>query len=173
MAVAALSACSPGTSGANSPAPSTAAPSGADSSTPSQPTPAPTGSGSATTTSEAAVTSIRITIDGRTIDADLADNPTARDLARQLPLTLTFSDYGGQEKTAELPRELTMDGAAPGGDDPETNDIGYYAPNNVLVLYYSDVDRYPGIVRLGTMDADDMAFIRGRSDAFEAQISAG
>jgi hypothetical protein len=36
------------------------------------------------------VTTIRITVGGRTLTAQLADNPTARDLAGQMPLTLRF-----------------------------------------------------------------------------------
>jgi cyclophilin-like protein len=55
-------------------------------------------------TQEADVTTIRITIDDRPITAQLADNPTAQDLAGQLPLTLTFRDLNRVEKIAELPR---------------------------------------------------------------------
>ena len=73
------------------------------------------------------MTTIRITVADQTITADLADNPTARDLAEQLPLTLSFRDFNRVEKIAELPRPLTMEGV-PAGDDPEINDIGYYAP---------------------------------------------
>ena len=73
------------------------------------------------------VTTIRITVADQTITAQLADNPTAQDLAAQLPLTLTISDFNRVEKVAELPRPLTMDGV-PAGDDPDINDIGYYAP---------------------------------------------
>src|SRR5918998_4321940 len=43
-------------------------------------------------TEESDVTPIRITVDGRPITAQLADNPTAQDLAGQLPVTLTFRD---------------------------------------------------------------------------------
>jgi hypothetical protein len=79
------------------------------------------------TIKEAAVTDIRIIVDDQTFTAQLADNPTARDLVDQLPLTLRFRDFNRVEKIAELPRPLTMDGV-PAGDDPELNDIGYYLP---------------------------------------------
>src|SRR4051812_4523887 len=49
---------------------------------------------------EADVTAVRITVADRTITARLADNPTARDLAGALPLTLTFRDFNGVEKVA-------------------------------------------------------------------------
>jgi hypothetical protein len=49
-----------------------------------------------------------------------------------------------------------MDGV-PAGDDPEINDIGYYAPSGDLVLYCGDVGYWNGIVRIGRLDAADMA----------------
>jgi hypothetical protein len=56
------------------------------------------------TSEEPAVTAIRITINDQIITAQLADNPTARDLVDQLPLTLRFRDFNRVEKIAELPR---------------------------------------------------------------------
>ena len=74
------------------------------------------------------MTTIRITVDDQVITAQLADNPTAQDLAAQLPLTLNIRDFNRLEKVAKLPRPLTMEGV-PAGDDPEINDLGYYAPS--------------------------------------------
>ncbi|HEY6648008.1 MAG TPA: cyclophilin-like fold protein, partial [Mycobacterium sp.] len=120
-------------------------------------------------TEESNVTTIRITADNRPIDAHLTDNPTAQDLADQLPLTLTFRDFNGVEKIAELPGSLTMDGV-PEGDDPEIADIGYYAPSNNLVLYYGDVGYWKGIVRIGRFNSDDVDFIKGQSDGFQITV---
>src|SRR5215211_4454157 len=50
-------------------------------------------------------TPIRITFGDTVLTARLHDNATARDLAAQLPLTLTFLDHNNVEKTAPLPRE--------------------------------------------------------------------
>jgi hypothetical protein len=121
---------------------------------------------------EADVTTIRITIDDRPITAQLANNPTAQDLADQLPLTLTFRDLNRVEKVAELPRPLTTDGV-PEGDDPDIADIGYYAPSNNLVLYYGDVGHWNGIVRIGRFNTDDLDFIRGQPDGFQVTIEQG
>ncbi len=86
--------------------------------------------------------------------ARLHDNATARDLAAQLPLTLTFRDHNNVEKTAPLPRELSLDGA-PEGHDPAAGDIGYWAPDGNLVLYYDDdAPFWNGIVRIGEFDDD-------------------
>ena len=43
---------------------------------------------------------------------------------------MPFTDYAGQEKTAPLPRPLTMTGM-PAGDHAEPLDIGFYAPGGV------------------------------------------
>jgi hypothetical protein len=50
-----------------------------------------------------------------------------------LPLTLTFRGHNNVEKTAPLPRELSLDGA-PEGHDPAAGDIGYWAPDGDLVF---------------------------------------
>jgi hypothetical protein len=113
-------------------------------------------------------TPIRIRIGEAVLDGRLWDNPTAQDLIAQLPLTLEFRDFNGVEKIARLPRELTMDGV-PEGDDPEPQDIGYYAPSGDLVFYYEDVGYWVGIVRLGVFDSD-MNVIRNQTGHFTATV---
>jgi hypothetical protein len=98
-------------------------------------------------------TPIRITVGTTVLTGRLHDNPTARDLLTQLPLTLAFRDLNGVEKIARLLRALTMKGV-PAGDDPEIRDIGYYAPTRNLVLYYGDVGYWNGIVRIGRYDGN-------------------
>ena len=99
-------------------------------------------------------TPIRITFGHTDLDARLLDTPTARDLAAQLPVTLRFRDHNNAEKTAPLPRELSLDDA-PDGHDPVAGDIGYYAPGGDFVLYYDDDAPYfDGIVRIGEFDGD-------------------
>jgi hypothetical protein len=117
----------------------------------------------------AGATGVTITIGKETYAATLADNPTARDLAAQLPLTLTFKDYNSVEKVATLPRPLTTQGV-PKGADPDIKDIGYYSPSNSLVLYYGDVGYWDGIVRIGTV-AEGMSSIARQPDGFTATIA--
>ena len=107
---------------------------------------------------------IRITVGETELTARLDDNATARDLAAQLPLTLTFRDHNNVEKTAPLPRELSLDGA-PEGHDPAAGDIGYWAPDADLVFYYdSDAPYFNGIVRIGEIDGDIDALERQNDD---------
>jgi hypothetical protein len=109
-------------------------------------------------------TPIRITFGDTELIARLDNNATARDLAAQLPLTLTFRDHNSVEKTAPLPRELSLDGA-PEGHDPAAGDIGYWAPDGDLVFYYdSDAPFFNGIVRIGEFDGEIDAIERQSED---------
>jgi hypothetical protein len=113
-------------------------------------------------------TPITITIGDTVLDGRLWNNPTANDLIAQLPLTLDFRDFNDVEKIARLPQALMMNGV-PEGDNPEPQDIGYYAPTGDLVFYYDDVGYFDGIVRLGTFDSD-MEPIRRQTSGFTATI---
>ena len=115
-----------------------------------------------------AVTPIRVTVGGQVFSAELYDNPTARDLAEQLPLTITVDDLHGLEKTGRLPRALTTDGV-PAGSDPEINEIGYYAPGRNLVLYYGDVGYYTGIIRIGRFE-NSIAAIADQPDGVAVTV---
>ena len=114
-------------------------------------------------------TPIRITFGDTQLTGRLLDNATARDLAAQLPLTLTFRDHNNVEKTAPLPRKLSLDGA-PAGHDPAAGDIGYWAPDGDFVLYYDDAAPFwNGIVRIGELDGD-MAAVRRLPDGARVTI---
>ena len=113
-------------------------------------------------------TPIKITIADTVVTARLADNATARDLATQLPLMLTFKDFNEVEKVATLPRRLSMDGV-PAGADPDIGDIGYYAPAGALVFYYGDVGYWDGIVCIGRFDTT-MDLIEHQDDNFQVTI---
>jgi hypothetical protein len=114
-------------------------------------------------------TPIRITFGETELTGRLSDNATARDLAAALPLTLTFRDHNNVEKTAPLPRELSLDGA-PDGHDPAAGDIGYWAPDGDLVFYYdNDAPFFNGIVRIGEIDGD-LGALRRQSENFSVAI---
>jgi hypothetical protein len=113
-------------------------------------------------------TPIRVTIGDTVLTGRLWDNATARDLIAQLALTLTFRDFNGVEKLAQLPRKLSMDGV-PTGDDASPRDIGYYNPSGNLVFYYDDVGYFTGIVRLGQFDGS-MDAIMSQTGDFTARI---
>jgi hypothetical protein len=113
-------------------------------------------------------TRVRVRVGDRVFRAELYDNPTARDLADQLPLTITMDDLNRLEKTGPLPRALTTDGV-PAGSDPEVDEIGYYAPGRDLVLYYGDVGYYHGIIRIGRFQ-DSIDLIADEPDGVSVTV---
>ncbi|WP_055598681.1 cyclophilin-like fold protein [Streptomyces aureus] len=80
---------------------------------------------------------IRVTLDGRPVEATLNDSPAARDFAELLPLTLALTDFHGTERVAGLPRKLDTSGA-PDPTAAKIGDIAYYAPRGNLALFYQD-----------------------------------
>ena len=158
LAVAALSAC-----GDEEPERPASAP---DAGTHTSPR---TGASTARSEDAPDATHIRIAFGDTALTARLDGNATARDLAARLPLTLTFRDHNGVEKTAPLPNELSTEGA-PDAHDPVAGDLGYFAPGGDLVLYHDDdAPEFSGIVRIGRLEGDLEALAR-QGDEFEATV---
>lgn len=95
---------------------------------------------------------IRLEINGKRLFATLYDNPSARDFAAQLPLTLTLEDYAATEKIAYLPRRLNVTNA-PAGFTPTAGDITYYAPWGNLAIFHRDFSHSKGLISLGRLDS--------------------
>jgi hypothetical protein len=95
---------------------------------------------------------IRLTINGKSMKAQLIDSATARDFVSLLPMRLTLEDYASTEKISYLPRKLSTEGA-PVGSDPSVGDIAYYAPWGNLAIFYRDAGYARGLVRLGRIDS--------------------
>jgi hypothetical protein len=97
---------------------------------------------------------IRVTLDGRPVDATLNDGPAARDFAGLLPLTLDLEDFHQTERVADLPRRLTTSGT-PEPAAPKAGDLAYYAPWGNLALFYRDgPSASADLLILGHIDAD-------------------
>lgn len=126
------------------------------------------GSAAPLSTSPDATGQFRVVIGDTTLTGHLFDNATAKDFASQLPMTLTFSDLHGVEKGAPLPRKLSVDGM-PAGEDPQVGDLGYWAPDGNLVLYYGDVSYWTGIMRIGHFEGD-MGAVANQSNDFSATV---
>jgi hypothetical protein len=101
---------------------------------------------------EASSMKIRLTFDGKAVEATLLDNATARDLLSLLPMTLTLEDYNSTEKVGYPPRKLSTAGA-PAGVDPSVGDIAYYAPWGNLAIFYKDFGYSRGLIGLGRIDS--------------------
>jgi hypothetical protein len=125
-------------------------------------------SGSGGTNQQVKAMKIRIKFDGQTITARLADNPSAKDFASMLPLTVTLKDYASTEKITDLPRKLSTQGAPP-GHDPSIGDIAYYAPWGNIAIYYKDFSYSPGLISLAKIETGG-ELLKPSSDDIKAVI---
>ncbi|MDX3453323.1 cyclophilin-like fold protein [Streptomyces sp. ME02-8801-2C] len=95
-----------------------------------------------------------MTAGGAVLHATLDDNPTARDFAALLPLTLPMNDLFKREKYAHLPRSL-----AAGGEPRSSYEIGniaYWSPGPDIAIFYDQDGEFipaPGIIVLGEIDS--------------------
>lgn len=138
-----LAGCADPVGPASSPAASALA---APSPTPAQPAPSPAEPDAPTTVA------VRMTFPGGEAVLELLDNPTARDLIAQLPLTLVFEDFAGEEKIAYPPGPLSTQGA-PERYDPAPGDVTCYAPWGNLAIFYRDHGPSAGLIPLGRVAA--------------------
>lgn len=116
---------------------------------------------------------IRLTINGKAIEATLLDNATARAFLALLPMTLTLEDYASTEKISYLPRKLSTAGA-PAGFDPSIGDITYYAPWGNLAIFHKDFGYSEGLVHLGRVDSGVEALkLRGALRATIERVDEG
>ena len=93
---------------------------------------------------------IIITVNGTNLRATLLDNPSAKDFASMLPLSLKLENYGSNEKIGYLPRKLTTKGSGPFSNE-SIGDLAYYAPWGNFIFYYGPYHYSQGVIRLGNM----------------------
>jgi hypothetical protein len=93
---------------------------------------------------------VRFTFNHLIMTAVLYDNPSARDFFSMLPLDLTISDFGLNEKIAYLPRKLTEEDSGGFGHE-QPYDLCYYVPWGNLAMFYADY-KHPGLIRLGRFE---------------------
>jgi hypothetical protein len=87
---------------------------------------------------------VRVVFGKQSFTATLEDNASAREFAAMLPLELTISDFGGNEKIAELVR-----GPVP---DARAGDLCYYVPWGNLAFFHGSYESTGDLVRLGRLD---------------------
>lgn len=92
---------------------------------------------------------LNIAIGSATMTATLDDNPTARDLVAQLPVSLTLRDLGQAEKVSgALPKRLSEQGAR-ARDAGARGEIAYYAPWGNIAFYRGQGPNAAGVIKIG------------------------
>lgn len=95
---------------------------------------------------------VSVAFDGGEIMIKMDDNPTSRAFLNQLPLTMTFEEFGGFEKLSYPPEKLTTE-EAPSGHVPARGDFAYYSPWGNVNMYYGDHSYSAGLVKLGEIES--------------------
>ena len=118
------------------------------------------------------VTTLRITVGGQTVTAELNDTPTAQDLARPAPADhhpRRLQQRREGRRTAPTPHHGRRSRRRRSRDQRHR----LLPPSNGLVFYYGDVGYFNGIVRLGRLSAADMQLIRRQTGNFTITIEEG
>ncbi|MTH55392.1 hypothetical protein GKZ89_18530 [Bacillus mangrovi] len=95
---------------------------------------------------------IAVTLEGGEIIINVYNNPTAKEFLEQLPLTMTFEEFGGFEKLSYPPEKLTVEGA-PSGYTPQRGDFAYYAPWGDVAMFYNKHSYSAGLVKIGEIES--------------------
>lgn len=98
---------------------------------------------------------------------DLLDNPAAKAFAAQLPLTLPFRDYAGEEKIATLPTRLSAKGSPSAREMPV--DFTYFTPWGNLAVFYNHVGDDGQLLALGRIRSGK-AVLAGQRGDFTARL---
>lgn len=97
----------------------------------------------------------------------LYDNPMSRDFVSLLPLSVSFRDYVGEEKIANIPHKLATAGGLTAND--VQGDFTYYAPWGNLAVFYKGFGKGGGLYILGRIESGKGWFAGQRND-FTARI---
>ncbi|KPX12832.1 hypothetical protein ALO73_200164 [Pseudomonas syringae pv. daphniphylli] len=96
---------------------------------------------------------IRITANGKSILATLADNSSARDFTSLLPITLNMHDLFEREKAAALPRPISTDG--PRSSSYAVGEVILWSPGPDIAVFYRHDGKTipaPGSILIATVD---------------------
>lgn len=92
---------------------------------------------------------MKITIGSTSFTATLHDNETAKAFQKLLPLTLKMTELNGNEKFADLKKELPVDAYNPG--KIQNGDLLLYG-SNTLVVFYKSFNTSYSYTKLGKID---------------------
>ena len=89
---------------------------------------------------------IQISLGGEIMTLELADNATAREFARLLPLEMDLRELNGNEKYGDLPRSLPSNSTRPG--TIQAGDVMLYG-DDCLVVFYKTFSSSYAYTRIG------------------------
>ncbi len=105
---------------------------------------------------------IKVSDQKHQIDFNLNDSNAAKDLIKQLPLTIEVKDYSDDEKIFYPQNKLTTTNTPETSAKPGT--LAYFAPWGDVVMFYKAFDAYPGLYILGKVisNPDQIEKLQGK-----------
>ena len=100
-------------------------------------------------TEDTTMPQVKIEAGGQTFTATLQDNPTARALLEQLPMTISMGELNGNEKYFYLPDALPANSQKPGSI--HAGDLMLYG-SDCLVLFYKSFSSSYSYTQIGSID---------------------
>ena len=91
-------------------------------------------------------TNIKITVNGKTFDAELEDNESARKFLEKLPLEITMTELNGNEKYYRFNENFPSDDESVG--TIHAGDLMLYS-SSYVVIFYKDFPTSYSYTRLG------------------------
>lgn len=101
------------------------------------------------TVSNTNTTKMKITIGTAVFTATLNDNATTKAFKAKLPLTIAMNELNSNEKYYDFPSPLPTNASV--GGEIKVGDLMLYG-NNVLVLFYKNLNTSYSYTRLGRID---------------------
>ena len=100
-------------------------------------------------TENMAMDKMYVTINGKKLEIQLENNPTAAAFLKMLPLELTMNDLNSNEKYVYLDKTLPTDSYNPGR--VEAGDVMLFG-DNCLVIFYESFDTEYSYTKIGYID---------------------
>lgn len=115
---------------------------------------------------------VKMTFADETVTIRLENTPAARALAARLKegaLTLTFSDFAGNEKIASPDPPLVFTDTE--GCDPDTGDLTVYIPWGNLAAFYRNSSGFSrDLAKIGRFEDDGISRLAAQNETFSAVL---
>lgn len=113
---------------------------------------------------DAMAANIQLTVQDKTYQVELYDSTAAQQLLQQLPLKLTFENFGRNERIAYLPHKLGISSYKE-SVQVKRGDLAYYVPWGNLCVFRVDYHSPDDLMVLGHMGEEAVKAVEQSGDS--------
>lgn len=111
------------------------------------------------TNSSAMAQPIEFVIDGNAYAAELSESEISKNFAAQLPITVSFENFGSRERIAYLSSKLKVGNSAT-SCTPQAGDITYYIPWGNLAVFTERFHNSENLAPMGKISPEGLAALK-------------